>query len=162
MQSIIRAAIRRGARLIYTDGVGAGRLEKPNIPHTPPPSHQHQLSRTNYAVAFHGGDAAHGPAGTGVRMLWPCQPVASPRPKGGPRGSLEPGAGGERGKQEAELAGTGRRGCCCCCWSRSNCTAASPRSFPFISPLLAPAKQPQFVCSVSPPPALPPSPSRSS
>lgn len=96
-------------------------------------------------------------------MLRQCLPVASLRPRAG-KGEAEVGRGaawspgrGQRGRREAELAGPGRHCCCCCCcWSRSNCTATSPRSFPFISPLLAPAKQPQFVCNVSPPPALPP------
>lgn len=136
--------------------------------HTPtPPINQHQLPRTNCAVTSRGGAAAHGLTDTGRRMLGsacPTPPSALRLGKARRRwaeGQPEAwGRGGERGRREAELGGLGRL--CCCCWSRSNCTATSPRSFPFISPLLAPAKQPQFVCNVSPPPALPPSPSHSS
>lgn len=78
------------------------------------------------------GDSSEDAAAVPARRL--------PPPPGWERqeevGRGQPGARGQRGRREAELPGTGRR--CCCRWSRSNCTATSPRSFPFISPLLAP------------------------
>lgn len=51
----------------------------------PLPSHQHQLPQPNYAVAFRGGDAAHGPTATGatMRMLWRCLSATSLRPQAG-------------------------------------------------------------------------------
>lgn len=77
------------------------------------------------------GDSSEDAAAVPARRL--------PPPPGWERqeevGRGQPGARGQRGRREAELPGTGRR--CCCRWSRSNCTATSPRSFPFISPLLA-------------------------